>query len=321
MSLFIIETLVAFAGMSDDSTSNGDRLVTTTEGCCRSGGNGDDMAAVDVVDNKVSIDEILEGMTNEFNKGVSPTKHADNEKITGVEEVKSPSAPSDIINEVSKGEKDHDCSNTEVDAQSKDEEVAPSVPEENHKEEEENFTGKQDGVKKDNGIPRIVLTFRTIDENTDDGRKTKISSCSSNLTLVPDELANCDQIGGVSVKIENSDENFDTVEESQVEGIKKEESIKVVEPKNVNENKSEISTGKLEDVQSTIQENCETAKSNTDNNMAVETISVEAKQEDKQETTTPVTRKRRGCRARLRAFRFFHFFLFNICQISKHDNT
>lgn len=69
---------------------------------------------------------------------------------------------------------------------------------------------EKDNGKKENNAQRIVLTFRTVNEKTDDGKKTKISSCSTN--LVADELANCDKMSGVLVKIQNPEENSDSEE-------------------------------------------------------------------------------------------------------------
>lgn len=306
-------------------------VVATTEGCralpvTQTGGE-DGATATDngVVDNKVSIHEILEGMTNEFNKGVSPAKHKDDDKAGAEEVMVTPASPSPsrvVIDEVSKGEERDGTPEEEVVASSEDVAVPQIAPEENHRSEDEasTTTNRQENVKKDNGIPRIVLTFRTIDENTDHGKKTKISSCSSNLTLVPDELANCDQIGGVSVKIENSDENSDMVEESQAEEsqaeeslteeTKKEESIKIAEPKTVDEDKAKGAEEKQSsDTQPSVQNKPEETVENN-----VEVNNVEAKlveDTEQQETTTaPVTRKRRIGRPRLRALRFFLFVIY-----------
>lgn len=333
--------------MADVTSPEGDNgLVAATPEGCRAplltetgGANGEeDMATVAadnnrVVDDKVSIHEILEGMTNEFNKGVSPTKNNDNDKM-GMEETVTSPLPSKIVDEASKEEREHDDVSEE--AAEKPEDVATSETlEENHKGEEESLAGKQETIKKDNNIPRIVLTFRTIDENTDHGKKTKISSCSSNLTLVPDELANCDQIGGVSVKIETSDENSDVVEESQAEESqaeesqvkesqveepqseksqteepKKKESTKVTEPKTVDEDKKEtIEVKHNSDTEFPSQKKPETAKNNAENSNVKTTFIEGAVQ---QETTAPVTRKRRIGRPRLRALRFFVFFLLTI---------
>lgn len=308
-----------------DVASEGDNglVVATTEGCralpVTQTGSEDGTTTTDngVVDDKVSIHEILEGMTNEFNKGVSPAKHNDSDKAEA-EEVVTPLSPSSstVIDEVPKEEKESDNTpEEEVVASSEDVTVSQVTPEENHRSEDESSTttNKQENVKKDNGIPRIVLTFRTIDENTDHGKKTKISSCSSNLTLVPDELANCDQIGGVSVKIENSDENSDMVEESQTEEsqaeesltekTKKEESIKIAESKTVDENKTkDVEEKQSSDTQPSVQNKPEETVENN-----VEINNVEAKfveDTEQQETTAPVTRKRRIGRPRLRALRF-----------------
>lgn len=319
-------------------------LVTETGGA--DGGEGD-MAATDnrVVDDKVSIHEILEGMTNEFNKGVSPTKTNDNSDKMGTEETVTSPLPSNTVDDASKGERELDSVGEEV-AETPEDTATSEIPEENHRSEEESSPGKQEAVKKDNSIPRIVLTFRTIDENTDHGKKTKISSCSSNLTLVPDELAHCDQISGVSVKIENSDENSDVVEESQaeesqaeesqaeesqaeesqleksqleksqVDETKKKESTKVTETKIVEEKKVETETEEKHnsDTQLSVQKKPENnaTENNAENSNVKTTLAEDAAQ---QETTAPVTRKRRIGRPRLRALRFCVFFLFAILNI------
>lgn len=296
--------------MADVITEGTDGLVATADGCrtaplaVRDGGR---TAADDGrVDDKVSIHEILEGMTNEFNKGMSPAKHPDNnaDKTAAIaaEEATAPPSPSKVADEMSDGEKERDAAGEETPVAIAEEPQPPPTSEENHKGEEESPTaGKpQDASKKDNGIPRIVLTFRTIDENTDHGKKTKMSSCSSNLTLVPDELVNCDQIGGVSVKIENSDDNSDAVEESQAEEIKEAQPAREAEPKAV-EDKVEDKTEKFNNAQS-LEEKPEVAENNPESNNAVEVESVE-----QPEATPPVTRKRRTGRPRLRALRFLFF--------------
>jgi len=294
-----------------------------------------DMAAVDngVVNDKVSIHEILEGMTNEFNKGVSPSKHnIDNERTVVAEETTMPLSPSKVVDETSKGEKECDDVAQEIVAISDDIMNSQSTLQENHKSEDDvsivtTSVGKQQEiVKKDNSIPRIVLTFRTIDENTDHGKKTKISSCSSNLTLVPDELANCDQIGGVSVKIENSDENFDAVEGSPTEesrvaesqADKTKEGMPFKEAEIIDENKIDDAEEKLNEdalsIQSPVQKKPEVAESNIEGNN-VETILAEGTEQ--QELTVPVTRKRRIGRPRLRALRFLFFFIYCLLGISR----
>ncbi|XP_011879624.1 PREDICTED: histone-lysine N-methyltransferase EHMT1 isoform X2 [Vollenhovia emeryi] len=251
-------------------------------------------------------------MTNEFNKGVSPAKSGEHEKVE-METVTS-LVPPRLVDDASKGERELDGVGEEV-AESPEDEVAPQTPEENHKGEEES---KQEAVKKDNSIPRIVLTFRTIDENTDHGKKTKISSCSSNLTLVPDELVNCDQIGGVSVKIENSDENSDVVEESQAEESQAEESqaeesrSEKTKAEETNEESAEVTESRTEDedkveaaeekrnsdTQLPVQNKLETAENNAEKSNVKATF---AEGDEQQETTAPVTRKRRLGRPRLRA--------------------
>lgn len=327
--------------MADVASSEGDNglVAATPEGCraplvTEAGGANsgeEDMAATDnkVVDDKVSIHEILEGMTNEFNKGVSPTKNSDSDKLGTEETAAMPPLQAKVIDEMSTGEREFDGVGEEAAENPETEVIISQTPEENHKGEEESL-GKLETVKKDNNIPRIVLTFRTIDENTDHGKKTKISSCSSNLTLVPDEL-NCDQIGGVSVKIENSDENSDVVEESQAEEsqteefqveesqseqsqaeeIKMKESTKVTESKTMDEDKVETTEEKPNnDTQLSIQKKPEITGNNAENSN-IKAIFTESTAQ--QEITAPVTRKRRIGRPRLRALRFFGFFILTIC--------
>lgn len=277
--------------------------AATTEGC-QEGGEEEGMMAVERVEDKVSIQKILEGMTNEFNKSVSPVKNTEinrSEKLDH-EEIEKPVTKPDEILPI---EKEPDADRDQEAATTKQNTTAGSTAiDENHKEDEN--TGKQEMLKKDsNGIPRIVLTFRTIDENTDHGKKTKISSCSSNLTLVPDELVNCDQIGGVSVKIENSDENSDTVEKSDSEECRIEEPVKEPESKEPDKDIEEIKKAK-EDPEPKVDEKdiVSNEKVKTDE----PDTSVEPTEQGEQaDNTPPVTRKRRTGRPRLRALRFFIF--------------
>lgn len=317
--------------MADVTSSEGDnRLVpvATAESCRATAAKAaDDNGDEDKAATKNSIYEILESMTNEFNKSVCLTNNI--EKVDTAEKTATFSSLSKVANEKSKEERKCDVE----EAASTQEELC--VPEENHKSETDSLTDKPEPVKKDSGLTRIVLTFRAIDENTDHGKKTKISSCS-NLTLVPDELVNCDQFGGVSVKIENSDENMEDTnakgeetkepqsdETKEAESAKEEESAKekkpVEEEESTNEQKSaEKTESKIteetnqveaaaekpnaDDVQSSrAQEKPETvAENNVESN--VETALAESTEQ--QEPAPPVTRKRRAGRPRLRALRF-----------------
>lgn len=184
-----------------------------------------------------------------------------------------------------------------------DNNVEPVV-EENHRCDDEG-TLKQELIKKDNNIPRIVLTFRTIDENTDHGKKTKISSCSSNLNLVPDELANCDQIGGVSVKIENPDESSDIVEKSDSEECKIEE-----KPTEDTQDKDKVQGEKVEEEEEKQVKEAEKSKNmeqpvvdEKNNEKTAVTDETPVPSDNVPEpplSTTPITRKRRVGRPRLR---------------------
>ncbi|XP_020288910.1 histone-lysine N-methyltransferase EHMT2 isoform X2 [Pseudomyrmex gracilis] len=315
--------------MADVTSSEGDnRLVATAENCRATAvkGTGDD-GEEDKTATENSIYEILESMTNEFNKSVCSVN---NEKVE-TEKAATPSLPSKVVYEKSKEEKKSDVVNDEA---ASTQEV--SVPEENHKSGEDSSSDKTEPVKKDGGLTRIVLTFRTIDENTDHGKKTKISSCS-NLTLVPDELVNCDQFGGVSVKIENSDENLEDsnvrkesedTEESQsdkkkeVESAEKEESVKakesIEEKESTNEQESTketeskaIETDQAEDTvekpnndaQSHTQDKPETVENNVESNNVEAVLAEPIKQQEPIPIlpTPPLTRKRRAGRPRLRA--------------------
>ena len=284
-------------------SENKSKEDATMEGC-QEGGEEDDTAA-ERVEDKVSIQQILEGMTNEFNKSVSPVKNAEINRSEKSEhkEIEKPVTP---LNEMPSVEKENASDKDVEDIPTKQNTTESMSTDENHKEDEN--TGKQETLKKDNGIPRIVLTFRTIDENTDHGKKTKISSCSSNLTLVPDELANCDQIGGVSVKIENSDENSDTIEKSDSEEGRIEEPVKESKNKESEENTQESKSPK-EDA-SVITENKNTMPNEKTKTDEPDTSTEPIEQMDQADSIVPVTRKRRTGRPRLRALRFFIFFHF-----------
>ena len=282
-------------------SENKSKEDATMEGCQE--GGEEDMAA-ERVEDKVSIQQILEGMTNEFNKSVSPVKNAEINRSEKSEhkEIEKPVTPLDEMPSIEK----ENASDKDEDILTKQNTTESMSTDENHKEDEN--IGKQETLKKDNGIPRIVLTFRTIDENTDHGKKTKISSCSSNLTLVPDELANCDQIGGVSVKIENSDENSDTIEKSDSEEGRIEEPVKESKNKESEESTQESKLPK-EDI-SVITENKNTIPNEKTKTDEPDTSTEPIEQMDQADSIVPVTRKRRTGRPRLRALRFFIFFHF-----------
>ncbi|XP_043795491.1 histone-lysine N-methyltransferase EHMT2 isoform X2 [Apis laboriosa] len=276
-------------------SENKSKEDATMEGC-QEGGEEEGMAA-ERVEDKVSIQQILEGMTNEFNKSVSPVKSTEinrSEKLDHEEIEKSEiNFDKSAIEKEFAGDKDIE------DISTKQKNTESMLTDENHREDHKEDTGKQEILKKDNGIPRIVLTFRTIDENTDDGKKTKISSCSSNLTLVPDELVNCDQIGGVSVKIENSDENSDNIEKSDSEEGRPEEIA--IESKN-KESEEKIEESKLpkEDMRVITEDKTTISNEKTKTDEADTSIEP-TEQVDQADSTVPVTRKRRTGRPRLRA--------------------
>ncbi|XP_012228658.1 histone-lysine N-methyltransferase EHMT1 isoform X2 [Linepithema humile] len=276
--------------MADVAPSTGDDdLAAATAEDCRAppvtetgGGDKEKHPAVannGIADDNVSIHEILESMTNEFNKGMSLGKHGDNDK-TGPEEVTAPPSPLKIVDEAPKGEKECDG---EEDAATQEVITTPSpAPEQNHKDEEESsaMLDKQETIKKDNGINRIVLTFRTTDENTDHGKKTKISSCSNATLLTQELLTNYVQIDGVSVKLEDSTET---------------------ESKIVDKDKAEDTEEKRDDKQESpppVQKKPETTENKVESNNVEAPL---AEGTEQQETATPVIRKRRAGRPRLRA--------------------
>ncbi|XP_012287213.1 histone-lysine N-methyltransferase EHMT2 isoform X2 [Orussus abietinus] len=263
---------------------------------CQEEGEDEDMAAN--VRDKLTIQQILESMTNEFNRNAT-TGDKDGERvetITGKAE----------LEEREQRVEDPDAA-TRVDA-NPEEQVDERLPKENSSEEpvvdasrEDEGAQKLEGGKKDGNIPRIVLTFRTVDENTDFGRKTKISSCSSNLTLVPNKLGtNCDQISGVSVKIENLDENSDAVEKSDSEEGRCEEMEKVESREAPEEDKwtppEEVANDHWEPL--TVVEQPTEKVENTET-----VVSREEKTEvEEPEVKETITRKRRVGRPRLRGF-------------------
>ncbi|XP_011506175.1 PREDICTED: histone-lysine N-methyltransferase EHMT1 isoform X3 [Ceratosolen solmsi marchali] len=167
---------------------------------------------------ELNIQKILEGMTNEFNKANSKKSGDSGKKINKSElTLRKQEKPQVKTSEGStKSTKVLNCSN-HLDEEIKI--IKENIPEKKSEKTVTDEVPKQEAInKKDNNIPRIVLTFRTIDENTDHGKKTKISSCASNLSLVPDELVKCDQISGVSVKI---DEICDEISKSDTITCKK----------------------------------------------------------------------------------------------------
>ncbi|XP_043464292.1 histone-lysine N-methyltransferase EHMT2 isoform X2 [Leptopilina heterotoma] len=196
-------------------------------------------------EDNVSIQQILQEMTNEFNRGVSPKqtfeKDCPNKELPSPEDFEVILKDDGKMGKATKTTKLAKVPNQlpkDVSEKSGQESKDILKTSEGNNEVKENQDAKE-AFKKDSNIPRIVLTFRTIDENTDSGKKTKISSCSSNLALVPDELANCTQIGGVSVKIETSEEYLDSADKSDTEEAKVEGEIKVVN-KDLDNDKTEV---------------------------------------------------------------------------------
>lgn len=248
---------------------------------------------------KLSIQQILEGMTNEFNKTGTKKQAESPRKIQRTDpQVRKPEKPQPkVIEESAKVIKVNKSSNI---VQEEIKIVKENVPQKKvdkspSKSEE---PSKQETVNKS----RIVLTFRTIDENTGQGKKTKISSCPSNLSLVPDELINCDQIGGVSVKIENFDEICNSVNKSDKEdNSQKQSPVKTVKSPNISkEKKNEQNNLEKNDLEKekpspeTKDLNSELVTENQKNGGDT----VTDKSSLASESTTPVTRKARQKRLR-----------------------
>ncbi|XP_051167228.1 histone-lysine N-methyltransferase EHMT2 [Leptopilina boulardi] len=220
------------------------------EGCQDVESEVEDMLERTSEDN-VSIQQILQEMTNEFNRGVSPKQSVERD-CSNKQELPSPENFDVILKDdvkISKAAKNVKLGKitnlvnssgklTKDISEKSGQELKDNLKTNECNEIKENQDAKE-SFKKDTNIPRIVLTFRTIDENTDSGKKTKISSCSSNLTLVPDELVNCNQIGGVSVKIETSEEYSDCIDKSDNEEGKVEKTIETINKKNVDNEKNE----------------------------------------------------------------------------------
>ncbi|XP_032672802.1 histone-lysine N-methyltransferase EHMT1 isoform X2 [Odontomachus brunneus] len=319
--------MVAAVSMADVVSEVSDGAVATAEGCglppssATEAANNEDITANKGIE-EVSIHKILQGMTSEFNKSVSSDESDDEIAVVTENTTMLPQSPSMLIEEsvddptaVEKRDK-----KGEDTAESAENTAVQAAPDENHKGEDDASTGQQEtpkkealkkealkkeALKKENSIPRLILTFRTIDENTDHGKKTKISSCSSHLTMVPENLSNCDRISnsgmvGVSVKIENSDDNSDNVEESSKK-VKVGRSAKKLESKDVTKNVVEDTEEKLSNTQLSVEQKAETTKNNSESNPESNVETKLAEGTEQKETAAPVTRKRRTGRPRLRA--------------------
>ncbi|XP_034948298.1 histone-lysine N-methyltransferase EHMT1 [Chelonus insularis] len=267
------------------------------EGCQEEEGEDEDMATNTVEDN-VSIQQILEGMTNEFNKTlINPNKTNEHEKSES--KVSKPEGELKTSEKISEPELQKDNvvdENSVEETKENDEEIndKPIEVDETSKEVE-TITKPQEAMKKDGNIPRIVLTFRTIDETTGDGRKTKISSCASNLSLVPDELGNCDHLGGVSVKIEHSDDHSDVVEKSDTEEGRNDEEVNLDKSSNNQSQETEVVPESTKMPESTTPSESEPQKEDEKKEENDTTKNVT------DQNTESATRKRRS-RTRLRAF-------------------
>lgn len=196
---------------------------------------GDDGA---VIKDKLSIQQILEGMTNEFNKAPGKKKPADGsiKKITQNKTEKSHiKVVEDAVPKVPKSSPKVSARPSLQNNHDKEEAVkvvSEKAPEEKTIEKPANGGGGEEPVCKHEAANknRIVLTFKTIDEKTDNGKKTKISSCPSNLTLVPEEL-HCNP-GGVSVRIENFEEPNGDTSKAHTNGDKSQKLIGKVKSSN-----------------------------------------------------------------------------------------
>ncbi|XP_001604667.2 histone-lysine N-methyltransferase EHMT2 isoform X1 [Nasonia vitripennis] len=239
---------------------------------------------------KLSIQQILEGMTNEFNN--TPRKIQ-----RSVVQVRKPEKPQPkVVEDSAKVIKvNKSLNNVQEEVKIVKENVPQKKVEKSPAKSEE--PQKQEATNKS----RIVLTFRTIDENTGQGKKTKISSCPSNLSLVPDELINCNQIGGVSVKIENFDEICDSVNKSDKEDSQKQSPGKNVKSPTASKEKKNEQNNLEKNVLEKEKPSPETEKSNSETvveNRKNGGDSVADKPPMESETITPVTRKARQKRLR-----------------------
>lgn len=236
----------------------------------------EDTADDERVGGKLSIQQVLEGMTLEFNKSMAAEPPTEKAPPVVADADADADAEAEVADDAGSPQP---VQRAEVEVRAED---AANSPEEDAREAEDALVdGESEApAKKEGNIPRIVLTFRAIDENTDHGKKTKISSCSSNLSLVPDELANCDQIGGVSVKIESSEENLENLDKEKRERV-----LLEVEPE------------KAEEVEAPKKE--EEVKKDEGNN-GVGGDSSDSKDVKVVEGSAPVARKRRAGRIRLR---------------------
>lgn len=166
------------------------------------------------------IQQILECMTNEFNKNdnevESPTNSEEDEEL---EQTKMPRENLKVLQpvscEITNSNRDTITTLRELGILGSPQRSTISTSENGPVLRNINIQSP----KKD--AQRIVLTFRTVDEKTDQGSKTTMSSCTSNVDIVSDELSNCDSFEGVSVKIENSDDVGDNDSKSESEDCEK----------------------------------------------------------------------------------------------------
>lgn len=270
---------------------------------------------------KLSIQQILEGMTNEFNKtGTKPAKKLIRLETPAPYQEK---VHAKVAEDNAKPAKAHKCMSQIVEEINIIKENVPEKKSEKIVNKDE--TGAKSeivSIKKDGSIPpRIILTFRTIDENTDNGKKTKISSCTSNLSLVPDELAYCDRISGVSVKIENFDEICDDTDKSDTEDSQRQNTTKTNEL-NPEEKKEQNTPAVKSDLKNDALP-LESAKSNLASNSENQKsagIPVADESLEKLELTPPNSKKNR--RKRLQESRFdyisklhtFRIIVFQFCN-------
>jgi euchromatic histone-lysine N-methyltransferase len=251
---------------------------------------------------ELNIQQILEGMTNEFNKTSTKRMVESRREINKTELAaarKQEKSQIKITEGNTKPIKLLNCSN-HIDEEIKI--IKENIPEKKSEKVMKDEISKQESANKKDNIPRIVLTFRTIDENTDHGKKTKISSCASNLSLVPDELVKCDQIGGVSVKI---DEIPDEVNKSDNESCKNQKlekhnnSLNTNKQCNVQQNieNNDIQTKKLP------QERIEPISDSDAKDLKNDNTAPDNKHSDELESTVSGTKRNR--QKRLRELRFY----------------
>ncbi|XP_058802686.1 histone-lysine N-methyltransferase EHMT2 [Phymastichus coffea] len=225
----------------------------------------------------ISIQQILDCMTNEFNKTGTKKGTDSSRKVNRTEQAVRKVEKVQVREESPKAKRIPKVTNQIIEEEIKI--IKENIPEKKvEKAPSEEETVKVDDVtKKDEKQQRIVLTFRTIDENTDHGKKTKI--CTS--TLVPDELANCDTIRGVSVKVEGYDDARNDINKSDSEDCSKQtvasdtELLNKEEKKEQEENKNHLEKDSIVEETQSVSDMNPVSMTNGDASLEEKSVEVE----------------------------------------------